>query len=132
LGNGAPDRARQAFATYTLRAVERRRVNEVAGNPEGESGWECWGNKKNLLEAGFGNGAPDRARQAFATYTLRAVERRRVNEVAGNPEGESGWNVGEIENLLEAGFGNGAPDRIRTCDQRLRKPLLYPAELRML
>jgi hypothetical protein len=26
----------------------------------------------------------------------------------------------------------GAPDRIRTCDQRLRKPLLYPAELRVL
>ena len=26
---------------------------------------------------------------------------------------------------------NGAPDRIRTCDQRLRKPLLYPAELRV-
>src|SRR5690554_4492094 len=30
-------------------------------------------------------------------------------------------------------FGiGGAPDRIRTCDQRLRKPLLYPAELRVL
>lgn len=27
---------------------------------------------------------------------------------------------------------SGAPDRIRTCDQRLRKPLLYPAELRVL
>src|SRR5690606_25929167 len=25
---------------------------------------------------------------------------------------------------------NGAPDRIRTCDPRLRRPLLYPAELR--
>ena len=27
---------------------------------------------------------------------------------------------------------NGAPDRIRTCDPRLRRPLLYPAELRAL
>ena len=24
----------------------------------------------------------------------------------------------------------GAPDRIRTCDRRIRRPLLYPAELR--
>ena len=24
---------------------------------------------------------------------------------------------------------NGAPDRIRTCDLRIRSPLLYPAEL---
>jgi hypothetical protein len=29
-------------------------------------------------------------------------------------------------------MAGGAPDRIRTCDQRLRKPLLYPAELRVL
>lgn len=26
---------------------------------------------------------------------------------------------------------NGAPGRIRTCDPRLRRPLLYPAELRV-
>ena len=26
--------------------------------------------------------------------------------------------------------GNGAPGRIRTCDPRLRRPLLYPTELR--
>ena len=26
--------------------------------------------------------------------------------------------------------GNGAPGRIRTCDRRLRRPMLYPAELR--
>ena len=32
-------------------------------------------------------------------------------------------------NTLEA-VGNGTPDRIRTCDLRLRRPLLYPAELR--
>jgi hypothetical protein len=25
---------------------------------------------------------------------------------------------------------NGDPDRIRTCDHRLRRPVLYPAELR--
>ena len=25
---------------------------------------------------------------------------------------------------------NGTPDRIRTCDLRFRKPLLYPTELR--
>ena len=25
---------------------------------------------------------------------------------------------------------NGTPDRIRTCDTRFRKPLLYPTELR--
>lgn len=27
---------------------------------------------------------------------------------------------------------SGAPDRIRTCDLRLRRPTLYPAELRAL
>ena len=27
-------------------------------------------------------------------------------------------------------IGNGAPDRIRTCDPWLRKPILYPTELR--
>jgi hypothetical protein len=27
-------------------------------------------------------------------------------------------------------FSNGAPGRIRTCDPRLRRPLLYPTELR--
>ena len=26
----------------------------------------------------------------------------------------------------------GAPDRIRTCDLRIRSPLLYPAELQAL
>src|SRR5882724_9585813 len=28
-------------------------------------------------------------------------------------------------------FANGAPDRIRTCDLRLRRATLYPAELRV-
>ena len=27
-------------------------------------------------------------------------------------------------------YGNGVPDRTRTCDPRFRKPMLYPAELR--
>jgi hypothetical protein len=88
--------------------------------------------KKNLLEAGFRNGAPDRVKQALAKHVSRAAERRRVNEVAGNPEGGSKCRMQKKKNLLEAGFRNGAPDRIRTCDQRLRKPLLYPAELRVL
>ena len=45
-------------------------------------------------------------------------------------------------NLWTRGFGGGfnhlarfkcgAPGRIRTCDRRLRRPLLYPAELRAL
>ena len=29
-----------------------------------------------------------------------------------------------------AGIESGTPDRIRTCDLRLRRPTLYPAELR--
>ena len=42
------------------------------------------------------------------------------------------WLSGEV-NFSSAIFTgmDGAPDRIRTCDQRLRKPLLYPAELRV-
>ena len=32
--------------------------------------------------------------------------------------------------LLSGCFYFGTPDRIRTCDLRLRRPLLYPAELR--
>ncbi len=36
-------------------------------------------------------------------------------------------------NLLESAFfGCGAPDRSRTCDLWLRKPTLYPTELRAL
>ena len=30
----------------------------------------------------------------------------------------------------ETGLESGAPDRIRTCGLRLRRPTLYPAELR--
>ncbi len=38
---------------------------------------------------------------------------------------------GEVLFLLPAStLINGAPGRIRTCDPRLRRPLLYPAELR--
>ena len=34
------------------------------------------------------------------------------------------------DKALETGESNGAPDRIRTCGLRLRRPTLYPAELR--
>ena len=34
--------------------------------------------------------------------------------------------------LPAVGFKTDAPDRIRTCDLRLRRPTLYPAELRAL
>gem|GEM_PF-1907746 len=34
--------------------------------------------------------------------------------------------------LDQAGDNNGAPGRTRTCDPRLRRPMLYPAELRAL
>jgi hypothetical protein len=34
--------------------------------------------------------------------------------------------------LIKTGIFNGAPGRIRTCDLRIRSPLLYPAELRAL
>jgi hypothetical protein len=33
--------------------------------------------------------------------------------------------------LLDFSYGNGAPDRIRTCDLWNRNPTLYPAELRV-
>jgi hypothetical protein len=33
-------------------------------------------------------------------------------------------------NFWEESECNGAPDRIRTCGLRLRRPTLYPAELR--
>jgi hypothetical protein len=32
---------------------------------------------------------------------------------------------------LSLSMGNGAPDRIRTCDLCLRRAALYPAELRV-
>lgn len=35
------------------------------------------------------------------------------------------WTVVDVEIL-----DNGTPYRIRTCDLRLRRPLLYPTELR--
>ena len=69
-----------------MREVERRRVYEVAGNPEGGSACGL-AKKKNLLEAGFENGAPDRVRQAFAKHVSRAAERHVACAVAGNPEG---------------------------------------------
>ena len=34
--------------------------------------------------------------------------------------------------LIKSLIVNGAPERIRTSDTRLRKPVLYPAELRAL
>ncbi len=38
----------------------------------------------------------------------------------------------DIENKGENSLicGSGDPGRIRTCDHRLRRPVLYPAELR--
>ena len=36
------------------------------------------------------------------------------------------FRLWKSENSLE----NGAPGRARTCDPRLRRPVLYPAELR--
>ena len=49
-----------------------------------------------------------RSRRALTARVMRASTR---------------WNVGNV-----AGFG--APGRTRTCDHRLRRPVLYPAELR--
>ena len=42
-------------------------------------------------------------------------------------EGRDGESCGLPRTAAEAG---GAPDRIRTCGLRLRRPTLYPAELR--
>ena len=39
------------------------------------------------------------------------------------------WAVAEMKWRQAAVFG--APDRIRTCDLRLRRATLYPAELRV-
>ena len=43
------------------------------------------------------------------------------------------WAGGEaVETIVVGGAGEagvGAPGRIRTCDRRIRSPLLYPAEL---
>ena len=46
----------------------------------------------------------------------------------GTPEGGSGCSRG----IRHAASGDGAPDRIRTCDLWLRRPTLYPTELRAL
>jgi hypothetical protein len=42
---------------------------------------------------------------------------------------ERNSNPSFFSDFLDDG-GKGAPDRIRTCDRRIRNPLLYPAELR--
>ena len=40
------------------------------------------------------------------------------------------FDFGELSNLAERLDFIGVPDRIRTCDPRLRRPMLYPTELR--
>ena len=44
--------------------------------------------------------------------------------------GEGGGPGGTRSPLTPSQGGNGDPCRIRTCDLPLRRPLLYPAELR--
>jgi hypothetical protein len=40
------------------------------------------------------------------------------------------WEKREFLTLCQNKSYENAPDRIRTCDLRIRNPLLYPAELR--
>ena len=40
-------------------------------------------------------------------------------------------SLGYINGGGSHSIGNGAPDRIRTCDLWLRRPALYPTELRV-
>ena len=42
------------------------------------------------------------------------------------------WTVPTPDVVFAALYVGGAPDRIRTCDLRLRRATLYPAELRVL
>src|SRR5438046_1621658 len=45
------------------------------------------------------------------------------------PSRQRDWSVGE-EIATLGGFYTGAPGRARTCNLRLRRPTLYPIELR--
>ncbi len=50
----------------------------------------------------------------------------------GNEGVESGLvNLRNTHNTIDSiGFYDGAPGRARTCNPRLRRPVLYPVELR--
>src|SRR5690606_4669166 len=92
-------------------------------------------------------GLPSPARVSPAVSILKGrCGGRSSARIAQEPSRPSGWtptqnallcifsaspeawlqNAGEVRCDLEEG---GAPDRIRTCDLRLRRPTLYPAEL---
>jgi hypothetical protein len=60
-----------------------------------------------------------------------------INEDDGWLQGRDDRLAGAVQRSEEAGLdqmpsfgGNGAPDRIRTCDLTLRRGALYPTELR--
>src|SRR3981081_3864989 len=58
-----------------------------------------------------------------------AARRNRGHTAPAGPSGADGERRGERPFTTITRDG-GAPDRIRTCGLRLRRPSLYPAELR--
>ncbi len=91
--------------------------------------YPCLRNKPSL------NGAPDRVSGDALEKTLN------VSSFAANAKMLASWPARRSSaNQVTGGHRsescprdysqNGAPDRIRTCDLRLRKPSLYPTELR--
>ena len=54
-------------------------------------------------------------------HLIAGIQRQPTPIVAGD--------VGKLYNLIELGF-TGAPGTTRTCDLGIRRPLLYPPELR--
>jgi hypothetical protein len=65
--------------------------------------------------------------QGAAMYYERRV---RVARTAVRSTEANEWMSVAMRLAMTVGRRNGAPDRIRTCDPWLRKPILYPTELR--
>ena len=90
-------------------------------------------NLLSLLQGGTGHWVHQRRITSSPLHCPRRPNELKVaqNSLLVNSDPQRGHG-GESNRITRSKFltGGGAPGRIRTCDPRLRRPLLYPAELR--
>ena len=81
---------------------------------------------------GLSPGLPDAATRPIRTSSINDLPKiddlKRVFPDAVSPTSRCWWRPSG--DSASASQGNGAPDRTRTCYHRLRRPVLYPNELR--
>ena len=112
--------------------VARARVGD--GPPQEPGPWSCplwtWMVPADAVPASASDAAAASATSASRRWAriplIPSANLTRRSELARFP-GNDGW---KDENPRKPRGSRSAPDRIRTCDLRFRRPTLYPAELR--